>query len=76
MTQILKLNFLTPEIQEKLLFLAVDTWIFERALRTITTEASWDAQRRMWRKHLTTARKRRLPASERSGVSVLRRLRK
>jgi hypothetical protein len=47
-TQILILTFLAPDIQGAILFLDGETAVSEKALRPITVEASWEAQRRMW----------------------------
>lgn len=52
MTQILNLNHLAPDIQEKLLFLPSGTHsrtpVHEKRLRPIAAKADWQAQRRLW----------------------------
>jgi hypothetical protein len=66
MTQIMDLTFLAPDIQKEILYLCGDTAVTEKALRPITVEPSWVAQRRMWRSasvkvfYLGVARCRRL----------------
>jgi hypothetical protein len=53
MTQIMNLNHLAPDLQEKLLFLppAQDgrDLIHERMLRAIAAQTSWAEQRKRWR---------------------------
>ncbi len=48
MTQILKLTFLAPDIQEEILFLDGNAVVSEKALRPIAVEPNWAVQRRMW----------------------------
>lgn len=52
MTQIMNLNHLAPDIQEKLLFLppvpSGREAIHERRLRPLAALSAWDAQRRLW----------------------------
>jgi hypothetical protein len=51
LTQIMDLNMLAPDIQEKVLFLDEFDKLnnsIERALRTIAKEADWKVQRKKW----------------------------
>ena len=50
MTQIMKLRYLAPDIQELLLFLLPAKGLNERNLRTVVSRIDWDEQRRIFRK--------------------------
>ena len=50
MTQIMKLRYLAPDIQEQILFLPRIKGLNERNLRPIVKEIDWDEQRRMFGK--------------------------
>ena len=49
MTQIMKLLYLAPDIQEQILFLPLLRGLNERNLRPITNRIDWDEQRRLFR---------------------------
>jgi hypothetical protein len=53
MTQVMNLNLLAPDIQEKLLFLPPTTTgrdeVYERMLRPIAAEIDWARQHQRWR---------------------------
>lgn len=49
LTQIMNLLLLAPDIQEEILLThATSTGIEERHLRSVTSEVSWQEQRRLW----------------------------
>jgi hypothetical protein len=48
MTQIMKLLYLAPDIQEQILFLTPLRGLNERNLRPITNRIDWDEQRRLF----------------------------
>ena len=50
MTQIMKLLYLAPDIQEQILFLPPLKGLNERNLRSIVSKIDWSGQRRMFRK--------------------------
>jgi len=50
MTQIMKLLYLAPDIQEQLLFLPPMKGLNERNLRHVVRRIDWDEQRRMFQK--------------------------
>ena len=50
MTQIMKLLYLAPDIQEQILFLPLVKGLNERNLRSIVGRIDWDEQRRMFQK--------------------------
>ena len=50
MTQIMKLRYLAPDIQEQILFLPSIKGLNERNLRSIVSRIDWDEQRRLFRK--------------------------
>lgn len=50
MTQIMKLRYLAPDIQEEILFLPSVEGLNERNLRPVVCHIDWDEQRRLFRK--------------------------
>ena len=48
MTQIMKLRYLAPDIQEQILFLSPAKGLNERNLRTVVSRIDWDEQRRLF----------------------------
>ena len=49
-TQIMKLRYLAPDIQEQILFLPNVQGLNERNLRPVVNRIDWDEQRRLFRK--------------------------
>jgi hypothetical protein len=49
-TQIMKLRYLAPDIQEQILFLPNIQGLNERNLRPVVNRIDWDEQRRLFRK--------------------------
>jgi hypothetical protein len=50
MTQIMKLRYLAPDIQEQILFLPPVKGLNERSLRPAVSRIDWDEQRRLFQK--------------------------
>ena len=50
MTQIMKLRYLAPDIQEQVLFLPPAKGLNERNLRTVVSRIDWHEQRRLFQK--------------------------